>query len=306
MNSPLHNIQHRQRPSSRSALQVYRDVVSVFRAAGIATPELDARLLICHACGMSNESFVAQPDRELGAAELELIRQVTNRRCAREPVSRIVGSREFWGLDFAISPDTLDPRPDTETLVCAALEVVREGKSGMPPSILDLGTGSGCVLISLLHELETAEGSGVDICDNALRIARNNAVRHGVDARAEFICTSWLTDTECRFDLVVANPPYIPTGDVPNLEPEVRDYDPPRALNGGSDGLGAYRAIISCLSKCLAPGGWIIFEVGADQASSVNDMLANDGRAPVFAEFRQWSDLADRVRCVGAKRSPTL
>ena len=306
MNSQLHNIQHRQRSSSRSALQLYRDVISAFRTAEIRTAELDARLLICHACGITIESFIADPDRELSAAEAERIRQFTDRRCAREPVSRIIGSREFWGLDFTISPDTLDPRPDTETLVGAALEVMRERAGDRPPSILDLGTGSGCVLISLLHEIGSARGTGIDICERALRIAQKNAILHEVDDRAVFACKSWPADTEHAFDLVVSNPPYIPASEVRNLEPDVRDYDPPRALNGGGDGLDAYRAIISCLSSCLAPGGWIVFEVGTGQVASIKDMLGNNDGAPDFAEIRQWADLAERARCVGARRSPSL
>ena len=188
----------------------------------------------------------------------------------------------------------------------AALEVVREREGDIPPSILDLGTGSGCVLISLLHELETANGTGIDLCERALRVAGENAVRHGVDTRAEFACASWSGDTESEFDLVISNPPYIPSDEISNLEADVRDYDPTSALDGGVDGLDAYRAIVSCLSTCLAPGGWIIFEVGADQAASVNDIVASHDRAPVFVEIRRWADLADRVRCIGAKRSATL
>ena len=295
------------RTSSPSTLVLgYRDAVAALRAADIATPELDARLLVCHACGVNSETFFAHPDRELGVGEQELLSRFIDRRRAREPVSRILGSREFWGLEFAVSPDTLDPRPDSETLVRAALDVVHDAGDDTPPSILDLGTGSGCLLIALLDELKSAIGTGVDISERALHVAKKNAIRHGVDTRAEFLRGSWSAASAHEFDLVVANPPYIPSGDIPRLEPEVRDFDPSRALNGGRDGLDAYRAIVPVLSDCLAPGGWVLFEVGADQAASVNEILASHERGPVFGEFRQWLDLSDRMRCVGARRSPTL
>lgn len=307
MNSRPHSgPSHRRSPSRATLAGRYREAVATLRNAEIPTPELDARLLICQACGVNRETFFAKPERELDEAEQNAFRQSMDRRLAREPVSRIIGSREFWGLDFSISPHTLDPRPDTETLVRAALEVVSELEDHSRISVLDLGTGSGCVLVSLLHELERANGTGIDICERALSVARSNAIRHGVDARAEFVCGSWSSGCARNFDLIVANPPYIRTSDIPALEPEVRDFDPSRALNGGSDGLDAYRAIISRLGSCLAPGGWIILEVGAGQAARVGEMVSSRERAPALGEFRQWSDLAGVVRCVGARRSATL
>ncbi len=285
---------------------LYRQLVTAFRKAKIAAPELDARILVCHACGVSHENFAAEPGLTVGNAELQLARRFAERRCAREPVSRILGEREFWGLDFDISPDTLDPRPDTETLVAAAQDVTQELGGGDPLSILDIGTGSGCILVSLLLNRMTARGVGTDISEEALGVARTNAERHGVDARAQFMRAHWADGLAGQFDLVVANPPYIPAGEISNLEPEVHTYDPTRALDGGADGLDAYRAIVPRLGEILAHRGWVLLEVGAGQADAVSALLADQEGVLVFDEVRRWKDLGGRVRCVGARRSLTL
>jgi release factor glutamine methyltransferase len=290
---------------ARDLGSVYRDLVRDLAASGVATPELDARLLICHACAITHERFAAAPEREVSHEELERISLSAKRRRAREPVSRILGCREFWGLDFEIGPQTLDPRPDTETLVSAALELVRERGNAEPLSVLDLGTGSGCILISLLHELAFATGVGTDTSIQALELARANALRHGVARRAQFLCTSWQEGLGRSFDMVVANPPYIPTGDLAGLEPEVALFDPRAALDGGRDGLDAYRNIIPSLHSILAPGGWAVFEIGEGQGEDVSAMFRVTGGDSSFDEVRQWHDIAGRVRCVAGKRSPT-
>ncbi|MEM8744459.1 MAG: peptide chain release factor N(5)-glutamine methyltransferase [Pseudomonadota bacterium] len=281
-------------------------MTETFRARAIPTPELDARLLICHALDMSHETFAANPEADITDEARELALGYAARRCAREPVSRILGMREFWGLEFAVAPETLDPRPDTETLVRASLEVLDGAPGRHDPRILDIGTGSGCVLVSVLHEHAPASGVGTDVSESALCTARRNARRHGVDARAAFVCTSWSAGMAGTFDLVVSNPPYISTGAIEMLEPEVRDHDPRTALDGGPDGLDAYRAVIPLLDKALAPGGWVIFEVGAGQSADVRDMFADNPDTPVFETVCEWRDLAGHVRCVGARRSPCL
>ena len=330
MSNPLHDAVTTAPPLRGNIDGVYRHLAGELRASGVATPELDARLLICHACALTNERFAAMPEREVAEDELERIRLGAKRRCAREPVSRILGSREFWGLEFEIGPQTLDPRPDTETLVSAALELVRERGSAEPLSILDLGTGSGCILISLLHELEFASGAGTDMSVEALELARANAKRHGVAERALFVCTSWCeglgtsSNSEAvgqinksskaqaagqkkgSFDLVVANPPYIPTGDLAGLEPEVSRYDPAAALDGGRDGLDAYRKIATKMHAILAPGGWAVFEIGEGQGEDVAAILRDSNGTAFFDKTRQWHDLAGQLRCVAGKRSPTL
>lgn len=341
MSNPLHNAVTSAPPRHGNIDGVYRHLAGELRASGVATPELDARLLICHACALSHERFAATPAREVTEDEIERIRLSAKRRCAREPVSRILGSREFWGLEFEIGPQILDPRPDTETLVSAGLELVRERRSAEPLSILDLGTGSGCILISLLHELDFACGVGTDISAEALELARVNAKRHGVAERALFVCTSWCdglgtpsnseavgqinksSNSEAvgqinksskaqaagqkkrYFDLVLANPPYIPTGDLAGLEPEVARYDPRAALDGGRDGLDAYRKIANELHAVLAPGGWALFETGEGQGEDVSEILRDSSGSAFFDKARQWHDLAGHTRCVAGKRSPT-
>ncbi len=306
MSNPLHDAVTSAPPRRGNIDGVYRHLVGELRASGVATPELDARLLICHACALSNERFAAMPEREVSEDELERIRLGAKRRRAREPVSRITGVREFWGLEFEIGPQTLDPRPDTETLVSAALELVRERGSAELLSILDLGTGSGCILISLLHELEFASGAGTDMSVEALELARVNAKRHGVAERALFVCTSWCEGLGRTFDLVVANPPYIPSGDLAGLEPEVARYDPAAALDGGRDGLDAYRKIATEMHAILAPGGWAVFEIGEGQGEDVSAILRDSNGTASFEKARQWHDLAGQLRCVAVKRSPTL
>lgn len=292
--------------SGFSRLALYRELVTVFRSNDIATPELDARVLMCAALDIGHEDFVADPDREVSVSERERVMQLADRRCAREPVSRIIGTREFWGLDFLISPDTLDPRPDTETLVRAALEVLEGRSRPDPPVILDVGTGSGCVVLSLLHELASAAGVGTDTSEGALRVAQDNARRHGLAARVGFVRTSWTAGLSRAFDLVVSNPPYIPSDAIGQLAPEVRGHDPRNALDGGDDGLDAYRVILPALSRCLVPGGWAIFETGSDQAAHVGRMLDQGTAVPGFGPVRVWHDLAGHVRCVGARRLPVL
>ncbi|GBE44107.1 MAG TPA: peptide chain release factor N(5)-glutamine methyltransferase [Rhizobiales bacterium] len=282
--------------------QLTRALASRLRAYGVPSPELDARLLVCHACGLTHEEAAANPERMVSDAERERIGRAIERRCAREPVSRITGRREFRGLDFAIGPSSLDPRADTETLVQAVLELAGENETAAPVSILDLGTGSGCVLVALLHELAAAAGVGVDANLETLRIARANALRHGVGGRAGFVCSSWAEPIGGRFDFVVANPPYIPSAEIASLEPEVARYDPRSALDGGADGLAAYRAILAGIDRVLTPGGWAAFEVGAGQSAAVGAMFGETEGGLVFGEIRQWEDLSRRIRCVAGRR----
>ncbi len=307
MNSPQpRSAERRDAASGVSRLEMYRELVSAFRASSVATPELDARVLMCAVLEIRHEEFIADPAQEIQAGEREHVIELAGRRCAREPVSRIIGTREFWGLEFAISPETLDPRPDTETLVRAALEVLDAKPGRSAPLVLDIGTGSGCVVLSLLHELGSGTGVGTDISEGALRVARGNARRHGLAARSSFVRTSWTAALDGVFDLVVSNPPYIRSNAIGKLAPEVRDHDPGHALDGGDDGLDAYRAIVPALSRCLAPGAWVVFEVGAEQAERVGKMLDDGTAALRFGPVRYWRDLAGCVRCVGAKRLPVL
>lgn len=282
-------------------VEVTHALVRSLRAHGVPSPEHDARLLVCHACALTHERFAAHPERQVTKPELERIACYRDRRCAREPVSRIIGLREFWGLEFELGPQCLDPRPDTETLVQAVLELGCESAPDAPVSLLDLGTGSGCILIALLHELRCATGVGVDANPATLKIARANARRHGVEYRASFVCASWAEPISRKFDFVVANPPYIPSSEIESLAPEVARYDPRVALDGGDDGLAATREIIAGLGYVLKPGGWAVFEVGAGQAACVSAMLRECDGAVRLRDVRQWEDLSGHVRCVSAQ-----
>jgi release factor glutamine methyltransferase len=262
-------------------------------AAGIASPALDARLLVIAATGLSHEALIAAPERTLAGDEARRLDALAERRLAGEPLSRILAEREFYGRPFTIGPASLDPRPDTETLVERALGFA--GTRTAPVEILDLGTGSGAILVTLLAELPVARGTGTDVCIAALDVARRNALRHGVAERARFVSADWCQGLEGRFDLIVANPPYIPSGDLDGLSREVRDHDPLRALDGGPDGLDAYRAIAAGAGPLLAPDGLLALEIGAGQHGPVAEVFAGHGwrPAPTSAARR---DLAGHIR----------
>jgi release factor glutamine methyltransferase len=260
--------------------------------AGFEQPRRQARRMIAAALGLSAAEVFAHPEHSLGAAERQRIAAMLARILAREPLTRILGRREFWGLEFALSAETLDPRPETETLVEAVL--ARRPDRQQVYRILDLGTGSGCLLLALLSELPNASGLGLDIAPGALAAARNNAEALGLDDRARFVAGDWGCSLAGRFDIIVANPPYIATGAIPGLPPEVRKHDPKRALDGGADGLAAYRAIAADLPRLLARGGLFAAEIGSDQAKAVTHVLAEAGLA-VAAVL---ADLAGLPRCV--------
>lgn len=267
------------------------------RQAGIANPHLDARLLTQAACDCDEIEMIREPGKRMSEAEEKTLAAFEARRLGGEPVSRILGRREFWGLSFRVTPDTLDPRPDSETLIEAALGVLKDGGA---PTILDLGTGTGCLLIALLHERADAKGLGVDLSQAALDVARGNAEANGVGARASFRHGAWAEGLDERFDLVISNPPYIPGSDIAGLEAEVREYDPRLALDGGADGLEAYRAIAASLRGCLAPLGHAVIELGQGQESAVRAIFENAG-LDVLAVA---SDLANvsRALVVGLQR----
>lgn len=245
------------------------------RAVGVPGPRRDAGLLLAHAIRFG-QAVLLGPSQAVGATEAIRFERALRRREAREPVSRILGRREFWGMDFELAPSTFDPRPDSETLVSTAVAAF----SGAPPpgTILDLGTGSGCLLCALLREFPAATGFGVDIDPPALRLARANAVRLGFGGRARWLAGDWARAlANDVFDLVVANPPYIARDEIARLAPEVVRHDPRRALDGGRDGLDAMRALAPQLARVAAPGAPIVMEVGAGQADQAALLLAAAG-----------------------------
>lgn len=275
-------------------------VASALRDGGVETPSLDARVLLCHATGLSHEAVIAQGRDPLVPEAAARLAGYVARRVAGEPVSRIKGVREFFGWDFRIDAHTLDPRPDTETLVGAALQTLAaDGLAQRPIRVLDLGTGSGCILITLLAELPLAEGTGTDMSPGALRRAAENAARLGVADRAWFLAADWFEGLSGRFDLIVANPPYIASGEIAGLAREVAAHDPMRALDGGADGLEAYRRIAARAVDFLSPEGHLLVEIGPTQAQAVLGLFRAAGLIAETDGVR--FDLAGRPRCIQAE-----
>lgn len=247
-----------------------------FRAADLDTPELDARLLAEAAFGLDRTALALGEDKVAPAAGLAQLESLAERRLAGEPVARILGHREFYGLDFVLNGATLVPRPETELLVDLGLKALRPLSA---PTLLDLGTGSGCIAIATLVQAPAARGIATDVSEEALACARQNAARHGVAERLAFRLGSWcgpLRPDEL-FDLVLSNPPYVETDIIAQLQPEVSQFDPHLALDGGEDGLAAYRAIAAGVGGMLRPGGTLIVEIGSEQGIEVGALLANAG-----------------------------
>lgn len=258
-------------------------------------PARDARFLLLDLLGLSATDLILRGDLPLGHEAAATLEGAVARRLRGEPVARIVGAWEFWGLPFGLAPETLVPRADTETLVEAAL--VLHPDRLRPVRILDLGTGSGCILVALLSELPNAGGIGLDRSHGALVQARANAVRNGVGTRAAFVCADWTASLRGRFDLIVSNPPYIARDTIQGLDVEVRGHDPMAALDGGPDGLDAYRSIVDALTGGpvgLAPGGALVLEVGYDQAEAVETLGTRAGLGPAMRHH----DLAGHARVV--------
>jgi release factor glutamine methyltransferase len=272
-------------------------LAQAFRTAGIEDADVDARLLVGHALHLDRARLIAQSDRILEAREINVINALAARRLKREPVSRILGQKEFWSIALAITPDVLVPRPETETVVEGALDfVVRGGLRMEKLRILDIGTGSGALLLALLRELPNAIGTGTDISTAALKVARENAARCGVEGRCTFVVCDIASIVEGPFDLLVSNPPYIAHDEIMSLAPEVKNYDPTVALDGGADGLAAYRAIAADAKRLLAPGARMFVELGAGQEATVRDLFTNVGLTAGIAR----PDLAGIPRVLGA------
>jgi release factor glutamine methyltransferase len=280
-----------------SLAEALRLLTQAFAAANIETPALDARLLLCAALGIGHLDLLREPDRQIGVAAGE-IEAAARRRLAGEPVARIIGRREFYGLDFALTPAVLDPRPDTEILVEAVLAAL-EARRAEALRLLDLGVGSGAILAALLSRLPAAFGIGVDRSEPACRVARSNLAALGFAGRSAVVCADWTNPLRGAFDAIVSNPPYIATGDIAGLATEVRAHDPRGALDGGADGLAAYRILAATVPQLIAPKGIVALEVGATQAESVADLLAATGALEPRDLLR---DLGGHVRVVTAVR----
>lgn len=274
-----------------SIMQVLQIATARLSAAGVETPRRESRLLLGYATNLSPEDLIRDPQRMLSQDDVSRFAAATKRRENREPFARIVGHREFWGLDFLVNAATLIPRPDSETVVATALSVMP--KSATKKYVLDLGTGTGCLLLALLHERSQARGLGVDISEEALGAAQVNAENLGLAARARFqkhnfMQSGWAGRLGVKADLVLCNPPYVATSDIAGLDPEVRGGDPLQALDGGRDGLACYRNILQELPVVLADDGRAIFEVGQGQPAAVTS-LAESCNLKVYQEGRDIS-----------------
>jgi len=252
-----------------------------FRARGIDSPELDARVLIGHALGLDHAGLAARADQPLCAEQQSAIATLARRRLAHEPVARITGIKEFWSLPLRVTAATLVPRPETETIVAAALRALdARGSRSRPWRIADIGTGSGAIALALLSELPNAFVVGTDVSAPALAVARDNARRLG-KTRAAYVLCDMASALSGPFDLIVSNPPYVPTGDLDRLAPEVRLFDPRAALDGGGDGLRWYRALAAAAAPLLSRNGTLVVELGKDQAEPVAALFAAAGLAPM-------------------------
>ena len=278
-----------------------RALAAQLRSAGLDEAELDARILLGAALGLDLTGLVVQAGRPLTEAEALQLAQYAERRLAGEPVARILGVREFWGLPFRLSEATLVPRPDTETVVERALELVRERELSHAPRIADIGTGSGAILLALLHEIPYAFGVGTDLSLTALETAKANATALGLGNRSAFVACSYAAALRGPFDLIVSNPPYIPSGEIPKLSIEVREHDPHLALDGGNDGYDAYRALIPQAAARLAPGGALIVEAGQGQARNIETLMT---AAALSVDRPPKADLAGILRAVSARKRP--
>lgn len=279
-----------------------RSLAASFRSASIESAELDARMLVGAVLGLDLTGIIAAARRPLTPDQQLRLDEFVRRRLAGEPVARILGVREFWGLPLRLSAATLVPRPDTEIVVELALEMVRAApKPDRKLRIADIGTGSGAILLALLSELPLACGIGTDLSAAASRTARDNAVLLGLDGRAGFVVCDYASALAGPFDLIVSNPPYIRSAEIADLSPEVRDHDPRLALDGGPDGLGAYRALIPQAARRLAPGGCLVVEAGQGQSGDIEGLMTAAG---LMSGAPAKADLAGIDRAVAGRKLP--
>ncbi len=279
-----------------TAGQAILTVTDTFKKAGLETPQLDARVLIAAALEIDSTQLFSYPETKMSETQLERLQGFVARRMNHEPVARILGIREFWSLEFKVDESTLVPRPDSETLIDTVLRNVDDPQAEL--SILDVGTGSGCLALSLLSELLNARALATDINPAALRVAQQNAQALGYSERIEFKQATWLENMTngllSPFDMIVSNPPYIPNKDIEQLEPDVAQFDPHLALSGGEDGLDAYRQLLPQLSGHIKASGLILLEIGWNQATDVADIGARAG----FIHCETLKDLAGHDRVV--------
>ncbi|MFO1046772.1 MAG: peptide chain release factor N(5)-glutamine methyltransferase [Geminicoccaceae bacterium] len=280
-----------------SICALLREATDALQRGGILSPRAEARLFLERATGLDRAHLLAHADRAVARDDAERFRGWIACRARREPAAYILGHVEFWGLRFGVGPGVLVPRPDSETLLEAVIRIFPDGER--PLRILDLGVGSGCLLLSVLHEFANARGVGIDASEQALAYARDNAKQLGLDARVELEVADWRDGVCGTFDIVLANPPYVRSAEIEHLEPEVALHEPRGALDGGVDGMDAYRVLAPLLPALVRPGGAAFLEIGLHQAEPVSAIVRR-GLASVVAH----RDLADIARCLECRHHP--
>ncbi|WP_135074759.1 peptide chain release factor N(5)-glutamine methyltransferase [Terasakiella sp. SH-1] len=268
------------------------ETIQRLETAGIDNARFEARLLLCHVLDVELQVLIGYPEREISTDQVSSLEDLLIRRENREPMSHILGEREFWSLPFKVTKDTLTPRPDSETLVEAVLKYLPDPTQEL--RVLDLGVGTGCLLLSILSEYEQATGLGIDISPKALDVAIENAKRLGFEDRSRFQIGNWAEGIDETFDLVLSNPPYIPLSDEKDLEPEVKEYEPAGALFAGVDGLDDYRKLAECLPYLLKNQGFAVIELGIGQAEAVTKLMTETGLEVIEAP----RDLSEIERCL--------
>ncbi len=284
-------------------LSILEWTTGYFRKHAIDSPRLDAEILLAHSLGLRRIDLYLRYDQPLGADERTAFRRLVKRRAAREPVAYIVGRKEFWGLDLAVNPHVLTPRPETERVVEVALAFLEETAGRKAPKVLDLGTGSGCIALALAHSHPRVHVVATDVSRPALALARDNIARHGLTDRIQLAAghgVEMFAPHRVRFDLIASNPPYIPSADIESLEPEVRDYEPRGALDGGDDGLAVYRRIIPPAAACLRSGGQLVLEIGWDQCAPVTHLVQQTG---LYRDIQCVADYSGHERVIGLVRA---
>ncbi len=261
---------------------------------------LEARLLVAHVLGISKETLLGWPERALDGPATAQLADLLRRRSRREPMAHLLEKREFWSLPLRVTAATLDPRPDSETLISAALDCFQDRDAAL--NVLDLGVGSGCLLLALLSEFRKARGLGIDLSEAALEVAKANAVSLGMDARTRFQSGNWGQEIDEKFDLILSNPPYIPDAEIERLQPEIALYESRLALMGGEDGLACYRKMAPDLFRLLQPAGVVLLEIGDTQAAAVSQILNGHGLEVIATQ----KDLAGAPRCVVGRRPKHL
>jgi len=270
---------------------ILKDSTNQLKKAGIDNADLDAKILIGHILNYDRAQLITKSENEISQKNTDEINALIKRRLSREPVARILGKREFWGLPFKLNKYTLEPRPDSEILVETAIKLL---KNNDRKHILDIGTGTGCLLLSILSEIKDATGIGIDISKNAIKQAKENAENLNLEKRSSFKISNWLENINETFDLIISNPPYISKEEITTLQPEVKDFDPITALDGGENGLEPYQYLIPILPNYLNKNGIVIFEVGANQSKEVKDLMKENN----FTNIKIKNDLGNIERCV--------